>query len=69
MELVIQNQIIVTAQGSEEIGKASDLCRFLSDNINATLVEIEDKIIDLDLSYQVYEEVELVGRRPTTLRH
>jgi len=69
MKLVIGNQIIVTALGSEEIEKVSELCRFMSDNINATLAEIEDKIIDLDLSHEVYEEVQLVGARPTTLRH
>ena len=69
MKIVINSQIIVDVYGSDECVNASELMTFISTYPTFTLAEIVDKLDDLELNYESFEEVELVGSRPTTIRH
>lgn len=69
MNLVISNHIIVNAFGSDEYRKVGELVEFMVTYPSFTVINIVDKLEDLELSYEAFEEVELVGTRPTTIRH
>ena len=68
MKAVINN-IIVSGTTAEEISNISAFVSYFSTNIEMDEVMIVNKLDELGLSYEAFEEVEVVGTRPRTIQH
>lgn len=68
MKAVINN-IIISGTTAEEISNISAFVSYFSTNIEMDEVMIKDKLDELEIAYEEYEEVALIGGRPFTLIH
>lgn len=70
MKLVINEQIIVTANDFLTRGLMTTLINAINEELEPPTNEfIVDLCEELNLPYEVFDEVEVVGHRPRTIRH
>ena len=65
----VVNNIIITAETAEEISNLSAFVSYFATNIEMDDIMIVDKLDELALSYEAFDEVDVVGTRPKSIRH
>lgn len=68
MKAVINN-IIVSGTTAEEISNISAFVSYFSTNIGMDEVMIVNKLDELGLTYEAFDEFDVVGTRPKNIRH
>lgn len=70
MKLVINEQIIVTTTDFLTRGLITTLINAINEELEPPTNEfIVDLCEELNLPYEVFDEVDVVGHRPKTIRH